>query len=82
MAEQFKIHVLLKCCDQYPSPCTRISDGAKRVKCEVCGNATPYYLGAGLSANKGWNEKRRKQIKVENLYNGKPAWYKATTVEE
>ena len=80
MAEQFKISELELCCDKIPR--YHSANGLRWVQCPECENRSQTYLTSGLSANRGWNEKRRKQIKVENLYNGKPAWYKATTVEE
>ena len=75
MVEQYKIEELELCCKKYPLYHT--ANGLRWVQCQVCKNRSQTYLTAGLSANKCWNEKRRKQMKVENLYNGKKAWYKA-----
>ena len=61
------IDELVKCCGEYPSPRERKSDGARRVVCKKCDNSTPYYISAGLSANRGWNEKRQLQIKVQEI---------------
>ena len=61
------IHELIKCCGKYPSPRYRKFDGARRVVCDKCGISTPYYLSAGLSANKGWNEMKERQVKTENI---------------
>ena len=73
MATLFKIHELIKCCDVFPR--YHKAKGLCWVQCPECGNRSQTYLTAGLSANKGWNEKRQRQLKVENLYDGKPAWY-------
>ena len=51
-----KLHELIKCCGNYPSPRYRKKDGARRYVCVTCGKSTPYYLKAGLSANIKWNE--------------------------
>ncbi len=74
MKTQFRIHELIPCCDKLPR--YHSANGLKWVQCQSCGNRSQTYLTSGLSANKGWNEKRTKQLKVENLYNGKPHWYK------
>ena len=57
------IHVLTKCCDVYPH--YHKADGLTWVQCPKCENRSQTYLSAGLSANKGWNEKRAKQIKLQ-----------------
>ena len=73
MGETFKIEELIKCCKKFPLYHT--ANGMTWVQCQVCKNRSQTYLTAGLSANRGWNIKRERQLKVENLYNGKPAWY-------
>ena len=73
-ATQFKLHALIKCCNVYPRYHT--ANGMTWVQCPECGNRSQTYLTAGLSANKGWNEKRERQLKVENITTGKPHWYK------
>jgi len=60
---QFKIEELIPCCGKLPRYHT--ANGIKWVQCQVCGNRSQTYLTAGLSANRGWNEKREKQIKFE-----------------
>lgn len=70
----FKIEELIKCCGKYPR--YHKADGLTWVRCSVCGNRSQTYITSGLSANKGWNEKRQRQPEVENLYDGKPHWYK------
>ena len=78
MSEQ-KILELELCCRRYPSLRTRKSDGAKRVVCTVCDNASRYCLLASyLDVEIQWNEMRDKQLKVQNLYDGKQHWYKKT----
>jgi len=52
---------LEKCCGRYPDLIYRKSDGARKIVCPACGNETPYYMTAGLSANKAWNELRVRQ---------------------
>ena len=69
---ELKIHELKKCCKDYPR--YHSSNGLTWVQCK-CGNKSDAYL-TGIDACKAWNVKREKQLKVENLYNGKPAWYK------
>jgi len=73
MKTQLKINELIKCCDRYPLYHT--ANGLTWVQCK-CGNRSATYMTGGKSANIGWNEKREKQLKVENLYNGNPHWYK------
>ena len=70
----FKIEELEKCCGVYPR--YHSANGLKWVACPVCGNRSQTYMTSGLSANKGWNEKRQRQLGVENLHTGKPHWYK------
>ena len=65
MGTMHKIHELIKCCDKYPR--YHLEDGICYVKCQVCGNRSQSYLTAGLSANKGWNELRERQIKVQAI---------------
>ena len=75
------IDELIKCCSAFPRYHT--ANGLTWVQCEECGNRSQAYLNARRSANKGWNEKRERQLKVENLYNGKRHWYaKDNSVEE
>ena len=69
---ELKIHELIKCCNRYPRYHTL--NGLTWVQCK-CGNRSDAYL-AGIDANIAWNVKREKQLKVENLYNGKKHWYK------
>ena len=70
-----KIEELIKCCSVYPR--YHKAGGLTWVQCQnkECGNRSQAYLTARLSANKGWNEKRKRQLKVEYLYNGKRSWY-------
>ena len=75
---QYKIHELLKCCNSFPR--YHSANGMCWVQCEKCGNRSQTYLTAGLSANRGWNEKRQRQLEIENIYEGKPSWY--TKVED
>ena len=71
MNEQ-KIHELIKCCNRYPR--YHSSSGLTWVQCK-CGNKSDACL-TNIDANIAWNKKREKQLKVENLYNGKQHWYK------
>jgi hypothetical protein len=73
MTTLYKIEELIKCCDRYPL--YHKANGLRWVACPTCNNRSQAYQTAGLSANKGWNEKRKRQLKIENLYNGKPHWY-------
>ena len=70
---ELKIHELIKCCNRYPL--YHWSNGLAWVQCQKCGNRSDAYL-ARIDANIAWNVKREKQLKVENLYNGKQHWYK------
>ena len=70
---KFKIHELIKCCNVFPE--YHSANGLKWVQCPECKNRSQTYLTAGLSANKGWNERRRRQLKIENIYIGKPHWH-------
>ena len=75
MSELFRIEELQKCCGVYPR--YHSANGLKWVQCHECGNRSHTYITSGLSANKGWNEKRTRQLEVENIYTGKPSSYKA-----
>ncbi len=54
---------LIKCCGKFPR--YHKADGLTWVQCQVCENRSQSYLTARLSANKGWNEKRQLQIKIQ-----------------
>ena len=69
---EYKIHELKKCCKRYPL--YHSADGYHWAECSECKNRSGRYPSF-IEANKDWNKKRERQLKVENLYNGKPAWY-------
>jgi predicted nucleic acid-binding Zn-ribbon protein len=70
----FKIHELIKCCEVYPR--YHKADGVCWVQCPKCGNRSRSYLTAGLSANKGWNDLRTRQLEIQKLYGTNKKVYK------
>ena len=74
MSEQ-KEHELRKCCKKYPR--YHQFEGQYWVECE-CGNMSAKNITGYWDACLSWNKMRDRQLKVENLYNGKQHWYKKT----
>ena len=74
MSKLFRINELILCCNAYPR--YHSADGLCWVQCEECGNRSQTYILGRTAANEGWNEHRKLQSKVENIYTGKEHWYK------
>ena len=61
--EKYRIEELIKCCGEYPR--YHSCEGRVWVQCPVCKNKGKAYQAANMSANVGWNKRRRIQLAVE-----------------